>query len=171
MRIAVLQLSLVFAYFFLAVPLAVLAIGRSSPLLGALSHQQTRRMTEQQVRDAFDMWTAAWNRGDAVGYLAAYSETARYVSGSHILLGKSNISRHFLLQQKKDTHSMSSGTATLSLNALEVELLGAEDALAFGQFQLLNKKEEKRILSSGVFTVHLRRIDGAWKIQSDHSSS
>jgi uncharacterized protein (TIGR02246 family) len=166
MRIAVRRLYLAFTYFFLVVPLAVLAIGRSSPLL---VHQQTRIMTEQQVRDAFDTWTAAWNRGDADGYLAAYSDTARYVSGSQILLGKTNISRHFHLQQK-DT-STSSVTAKLSLKALEVELLGAEDALAFGQFQLLNKKEEERVITSGVFTVHLRRIDGAWKIQFDHSSS
>ena len=81
-----------------------------------------------EVRKAFDTWTSAWNCGDVDGYLEAYenSDTVRYVSGSKIFHGKEDIVK---------TYKEKGIKGQLALEHFEVDAIGLENAIAFGEFQ------------------------------------
>ncbi len=125
---------------------------------------------KQQIRECFDCWTDAWNRGDINGYLDGYlnSPKTRYVSGKKVIRGKENI-----VEQLK---ARGGPKGILSLTEFEVELMtDCRDAVCFGQYKLIDGSENH----AGCFTVHLRQVlreddDGGdvhnWKIVSDHSS-
>ena len=114
-----------------------------------------------EVRKAFDTWTSAWNSGDVDGYLEAYenSDTVRYVSGSKIIHGKEDIVKKYKEKGIK---------GQLALGNFEVDDIGLENAIAFGEFLLTIDENTK---AKGVFTVHVRLQNGLWRIHSDHSSS
>jgi len=50
---------------------------------------------------------------------------------------------------------------------LEIDVLTAADAIAFGRWTLVVDKK----IAEGFFTVQLRKIEGTWFIVSDHSST
>jgi len=50
---------------------------------------------------------------------------------------------------------------------LEIQLLGENDALVFGAWTQTTDSARRQ----GIFTVHVRKIDGRWLIVSDHSST
>jgi hypothetical protein len=55
----------------------------------------------------------------------------------------------------------------LELADLEVELLSVSDALVFGAYIQTTRTASY----TGVFTLHMKKIEGEWLIASDHSSS
>jgi len=48
-----------------------------------------------------------------------------------------------------------------------MQILSADHALVFGRFTLKREADSP----TGLFTLHLQKIDGAWKIMSDHTST
>jgi uncharacterized protein (TIGR02246 family) len=119
--------------------------------------------TIQAVRDTFDAWNTAWNSGDLEGYLAGYwdSDQTRYVSNTRVIRGKAAIAESY--RARFPSPEM---MGHLTLVELEVEPMGSSDALAFGVVQLIRQAD----VFNGVFTVHVRHIDGAWLMVSDHTS-
>jgi hypothetical protein len=55
----------------------------------------------------------------------------------------------------------------LRFDAVEVVLLGEDAALARGAWRLVTSDGKE---PHGLFTLILRRIDGAWRIVHDHTS-
>jgi ketosteroid isomerase-like protein len=117
----------------------------------------------QEVRAAFGGWTEKWNAGDLEGYLAAYadSDQTRYCAGSKVIRGKENIAAHYR-EQGTSGH--------LSLVDFEAGTMGDNfnDGLVFGQFVLVLEDGTRH---TGAFTVHVRKLNGLWRILSDHSAS
>ena len=111
------------------------------------------------IRNSFDNWTTAWNNDDIEGYLNGYANlpSVRYVSGKKIIKGKENIENLFRERGAK---------GTLSLVHFESECVSESDAVCFGQYRLTCDDDKHE----GCFTVHVRKIEGSWKIISDHSS-
>ena len=147
------------------------------------SLKETSNIVEE-VRDALDRWNDAWNRGDLSSYLDAYAdgESTRYVSNSlqtkpesasMIVKGKEEINALFSDVFEKSRayqarQSVKKGVAgLLSLTELTVEQAGDSDAVAFGQY-VMEQSYRKR--STGVFTIHVRKINGVWRILSEHST-
>lgn len=115
------------------------------------------------VRAAFAKWSAAWNNGDLEGYLAGYlaSDKTRWISGGQVLEGAANILRMY--RAGFDTPEK---MGKLVLERLDVEPMGDQDALVFGEIQ----HEAFGQVNNAIFTVHVRHVDGAWRILSDHTS-
>jgi ketosteroid isomerase-like protein len=119
----------------------------------------------QEVQAAFGGWTASWNAGDLEGYLAAYadSDQTRYCAGSKVIRGKEKIASHYR------EHGAS---GHLSVVEFEAQAMGDAgnvcDGLVFGQFELVKEDGTRH---TGAFTVHVRKINGLWRILSDHSAS
>ena len=118
--------------------------------------------TIQAVRDTFDGWNNAWNSGDLEAYLAGYwdSDQTRYVSNTQVIRGKAAIAEAY-----RARFAAPEAMGHLTLIELEVEPMGSTDALAFGVVQLTRQAD----VFDGVFTVHVRHIDGKWMMVSDHT--
>ena len=139
----------------------------------------TLEKQQQQIRQCFNEWTEAWNKGDSDGYLNGYMESpkTRYVSGKKVVYGKENI--RSMLEARGGPKGF------LSLVELAVEVMSnCKDAMCFGKYQLEvdienDNDDQKKEIHTGCFTVHVRKvIEGSdeiienhtWKIVSDHSS-
>ena len=118
----------------------------------------------QRIRAVFESGCASWNRGDIDGYLAAYwnSDKVRWVSEGTVRHGFEAIATAF-----KARFDSPDNIGRLEVANLEIQLLGENDALVFGGWILTTPAAGRH----GVFTVHLKKIDGKWLIVSDHSST
>jgi ketosteroid isomerase-like protein len=127
---------------------------------GMMAASDSNVFTEE-LRAVFAGWTAKWNAGDLEGYLAAYadSDQTRYCAGSKVLRGKENIAAHYR-ERGVSGH--------LTVVDFEGQAMGESDGLVFGQFELVLEDATRH---TGAFTVHVRKINGLWRILSDHSAS
>jgi uncharacterized protein (TIGR02246 family) len=118
----------------------------------------------QHIRMLFESSCAAWNRGDLNSYLADYwhSDTVRWISEGAVRYGYEAIAASY--KARFDTPDK---MGRLEVANLEIQFLGENDALVFGAW--IQTTLAARY--NGVFTVHLKKIDGEWLIVSDHSST
>ena len=117
----------------------------------------------QAVRDAFEQWSTAWNNGDLEGYLAGYhdADDIRWVRDTRIVRGKTDIAAMY-----RSSFSTPEQMGHLALTHLEVTPVGDADAVVFGTIEYTVNDQR----STAAFTAHLRKIDGAWLILSDHTA-
>ena len=118
----------------------------------------------QRIRALFESACSAWNRGDIDGYLSDYwhSDKVRWVSEGKVSYGFEAIAS--ACKSRFDTPE---NMGKLAVADLEIQLLGERDALVFGSWTQTTRAASH----NGVFTVHLKKIDGEWLIVSDHSST
>ena len=139
--------------------IGVLAIAgcSSAPPLDAVS-------AEAEIRDVLAVQDAAWNSGDIDGFMEHYikSEDLRFASGGNI-----NRGWQATIDGYKTRYPDKSAMGTLSFTDLEVDVLSPDNALVFGHWKLTRAADMHR----GLFTLHMKRVDGQWVIVSDHTSS
>jgi uncharacterized protein (TIGR02246 family) len=118
----------------------------------------------QRIHALFESGCAAWNRGDIDGYLADYwhSDKLRWVSEGKVSHGFDAVARAF--KARFDTPA---NMGQLQVANLEIQLLGESDSLVFGEWIQTTRSARR----NGVFTVHMKKIDGNWRVVSDHSST
>ena len=118
----------------------------------------------QRIRAVFESGCAAWNRGDIDGYLAVYwnSDNVRWISDGTVVYGFETIASAY-----KDRFDSPDNMGTLEVADLDIQLLGENDALVFGAWIQTTHADRRH----GVFTDHVKKINGEWLIVSDHSST
>jgi uncharacterized protein (TIGR02246 family) len=118
----------------------------------------------QHIRRLFESSCAAWNRGDIDGYLADYwhSDKVRWASEGTVRYGFEAIATTY--KSRFDTLDK---MGKLEVAKLEIQNLGETDALVFGSWAQTTGTARHH----GIFTVHVKKIDGRWLIVSDHSST
>ena len=116
------------------------------------------------IKANFEKWTNAWNANDIEGYLACYlpSDETRWISGGQMLQGVDAIASAYRTRFQTGT-----GMGQLSLNELRPDIMTATDALIFGAWSLQNDNGQYQ----GVFTAHLKKVDGDWLIITDHATA
>jgi uncharacterized protein (TIGR02246 family) len=131
--------------------------------LRKISDQEIKK-TEVAIRKVFEAGCAAWNCGDLDGYLASYwdSDKTIWISSGSLTRGKQEI-----VKACKARFSTREQMGELTLAELEIDVLTASDATAFGRWMLV--VEDK--MAEGFFTVQLRKIEGTWLFVCDHSST
>lgn len=106
----------------------------------------------------------AWNAGDIDAFMAGYwqSPDLRFASGGSVTRG---------WQATRDRYharySDRSIMGTLSFDQLEVVELSDDAAIVHGAWLLTRENDAP----SGLFTLVFRKIDGAWLIVSDTTTS
>jgi beta-aspartyl-peptidase (threonine type) len=113
-----------------------------------------------------DAQVEAWNRGDLEGFMAGYWHSPELVfcSGATVTKGWDET----LARYRKRYQSEGREMGRLRFDDVEVVSLGTDAALARGAWRLhLSDGTEPH----GLFTLVLRRLDGAWRIVHDHTSS
>ena len=118
----------------------------------------------KRISTLFESGCAAWNRGDIDGYLSDYwhSDKVRWVSEGKVSYGFEAIASAF-----KARFDSPENMGKLEVADLEIQLLSESDALVFGAWTQTTRTARR----TGVFTVHLKKIDGEWLVVSDHSST
>ena len=117
-----------------------------------------------QIKAMLNAQTAAWNQADVDGYMDGYwrSEKLRFGSGDTVVYG---------WQATRDRYAERYDTpekmGKLWMSDQVIEIFSDTDAMVFGRWHLQRTDEEL----GGLYTLHLKKIDGRWLIVSDHSSS
>ena len=120
------------------------------------SKEEIKSMMLQQATD--------WNNGDLEAFMRGYikSDKLKFVGGNGLTYGWRQT-----LENYKKGYPTKEHSGILTFNLLEFDQLADDVFLVIGEFHL------KRSLgdANGMFSVILKRINGAWKIIADHSSS
>jgi len=119
-----------------------------------------------EVRSVLDAQVAAWNRGDLEAFMTGYWRSPELVfcSGAVVTKGWQATLERYRRRYKSEGREM----GRLRFQAIEVERLGPDAAFARGEYWLRMSDGAE---PHGRFTLILRRLDGAWRIVHDHTSS
>jgi beta-aspartyl-peptidase (threonine type) len=139
-----------------AAALAALAGGDASPSSPVAA----------EVRAVLDAQVAAWNRRDLEGFMAGYwrSPDLVFCSGAEVTKGWDETLARYRRRYQAEGREM----GRLRFDAVEVVPLGGDAAFARGAWRLVVGDGRE---PHGLFTLLLRRLDGAWRIVHDHTSS
>ena len=126
--------------------------------------QDQTKPDEVQILGLLQTQQDAWNNGDIEGFMEGYwkSEALRFTSGGSIERGWAET-----LARYQRNYPDRSAMGRLEFSELDVDLLSADAATVFGRFTLYREADEP----TGLFTLILRKHDGAWRIVSDHTST
>ena len=141
---------------------ALLLLASALPLAAEPSASDPRAA----VRAVLDAQVEAWNRGDLEGFMLGYWRSPELVfcSGATVTKGwEATIERY-----RKRYQSEGREMGTLRFDSIEVLPFGPDAAAARGAYRLRMKDG---LEPHGLFTLLLRRVDGAWRIVHDHTSS
>ena len=118
------------------------------------------------ARAVLDAQVEAWNRGDLEGFMAGYwrSPDLVFCSGATVTRGWDET----LARYRKRYQSEGREMGRLRFDEIEVIPLAEDAALARGAWRLAMRDGRE---PHGLFTLLLRRLDGAWRIVHDHTSS
>jgi len=111
---------------------------------------------EKQVAD--------WNAGDLAGFMSGYarSENTRFASGGTVSLGWQTV-----FDRYRQKYGGKDSMGNLKFSDVDVQGLGNDTALAFGQWHLTRQGGD----ASGLFTLILRRTREGWRVFHDHTSA
>lgn len=107
---------------------------------------------------------AAWNRGDIDAFMDGYwrSPYLRFASGGNITRGWDETNARY-----KRVYATPELMGQLSTSDYEIVILSPDAAIAHGAWRLDRAGDRP----SGLYTLVMRKIDGAWLIVSDTTTS
>jgi hypothetical protein len=120
--------------------------------------------TFEEINAGLIEQAASWNRGDIDGFMAHYwkSDQLRFASGGNVTRGwKPTLDRY------RKSYPDRAAMGKLEFTDLEFTELGPDAAIIFGRWRLVRESDAPH----GLFTLTCLRIDGAWVIVQDHTSS
>ena len=117
-----------------------------------------------EITEVIETQQKAWNAGDIEGYMRGYweDELLRFSSGNDVTTGW-----QATLERYKKRYPNRATMGQLSLDVHEVEKLSSKQALVTGRWKLTRETDAP----TGLFTLHMKQMNGAWVIVSDHTSS
>ena len=118
---------------------------------------------EKIIRNILADQISFWNKGDIPGFMQGYwnSDSLVFVGKNGPTYGYDNTLRNY---QKNYPNKDYMGI--LNFDILSVQPMEKDHFFVIGKFMLQRKVGD----ASGHFTLIFRRINGVWKIVSDHSS-
>jgi ketosteroid isomerase-like protein len=118
---------------------------------------------EKIIRNILADQISFWNKGDIPGFMQGYwnNDSLVFVGKNGPTYGYNNTLRNY---QKSYPNKDYMGI--LNFDILSVQPMEKDHFFVIGKFMLQRKVGD----ASGHFTLILRRINGVWKIVSDHSS-
>jgi len=119
---------------------------------------------ETDIRVVLERQVEAWNTGNIESYMQDYmkGDDLRFASGGTIETGwQPTLERY--LRRYPDRSAM----GRLETEDLEIKVIDEDDAFVFGTWALIRESDRP----SGLYTLHLKKIEDEWVIVSDHTSS
>jgi uncharacterized protein (TIGR02246 family) len=118
---------------------------------------------EAAIRSLLHTQTEAWNKGDLEAFMQTYwnNDSLQFIGRNGITWGWQKS-----LANYKRTYPDKAAMGTLTFDIIQVKRLSDDYYYVTGKWMLQRTADSP----SGHYTLLLRRIAGAWKIVSDHSS-
>ena len=118
---------------------------------------------EPAIRAALAAQADAWNRGDLESFMAGYAadDDVLFAAAGEVTRGWRE-----MLMRYQERYPDRAAMGVLVFSDLDVDVLAPDAAVVFGRWRLLRDEDPPR----GVFTLVMRKIDGAWRIVQDHTS-
>jgi ketosteroid isomerase-like protein len=118
---------------------------------------------EKIIRNILADQISFWNKGDIPGFMQGY-----WNSDSLVFVGKNGPTYGYnnTLSNYQKNYPNKDYMGILNFDILSVQPMEKDHFFVIGKFMLQRKVGD----ASGHFTLILRRINGVWKIVSDHSS-
>jgi uncharacterized protein (TIGR02246 family) len=126
------------------------------------------KSTTNELEQLLTTQAECWNRGDIEGFMETYwkSDDLTFSGGGKCTRGWQATLDRYKKNYPKDE------MGHLTFDGLEITMLGDEAALILGNWQLTNPQKDKEAEEKGGnFSLVLKKIEGAWKIIHDHSST
>jgi uncharacterized protein (TIGR02246 family) len=119
---------------------------------------------EPAIRAQLAAQADAWNRGDIEAFMAGYApgDDVLFASGGDVTRGWRE-----MLMNYQERYPDRAAMGVLLFSDLDVDVLAPDAAVVFGRWRLLRDVDPPH----GVFTLVMRKIDGAWRIVQDHTST
>lgn len=121
------------------------------------------------IQAVLDAQIAAWNRGDIEGFMAGYwnSPDFVYVGNKQVVHGwQAMLDRYHQAFRAADGTAVPMGT--LQLSEIQIMPLGADAALVWGTYTVVNPDGKRR---GGLYTLVLRKFPQGWLTVYDRTSS
>jgi ketosteroid isomerase-like protein len=115
---------------------------------------------EASIRDAMQRQQSAWNRGDIPGFMAAYADSACFITAKERTCGKAVVTERYR-KHYPDAATM----GRLAFGQLEVLGAGPDHAWCTGSWHLYRARDTL----AGGFSLFWVRTGGGWKILRDHT--
>ena len=133
-------------------------------LLGASPAPAQPPSSVAAIRTLLDRQVAAWNRGDLEGFMDGYwrSPELTFVSGTTVTKGWEAT----LVRYRQRYQSEGRAMGTLDFQDLVIEMVGPRAALVRGAWRVVLPEQ----ITSGRFTLLVRRFPNGWRIVYDHTS-
>ena len=130
-------------------------------LIAVTSMAQTK--DEQIIRKMLADQISFWNKGDIPGFMQGYwdNDSLVFIGENGPTYGYNNTLKNY---QKNYPNKDYMGV--LNFDILSVQSIEKDHYFVIGKFMLQRKVGD----ASGHFTLIFKRINGIWKIVSDHSS-
>ena len=127
----------------------------------SVSHAQ--KTEESLIRNLLSHQTEAWNRGDLDGFMQTYwqSDSLMFVSKEGVTWGWQNT-----LDRYKKSYPGKEAMGQLSFEIVQIKKLSKEYFFVVGKWMLKRNAGDL----SGHYNLLIKRINGEWKIITDHSS-
>lgn len=122
------------------------------------------KTAETEILAVLDRQVDAWNTGDIEAYMQEYlkGDDLRFASGGNVESGwQPTLDRY--LRRYPDRSAM----GRLETVNFDVQVIDKDDALVFGTWALIRDRDRP----SGLYTLHMKKVDGNWVVASDHTSS
>jgi ketosteroid isomerase-like protein len=118
---------------------------------------------ETEIRALLRAQTESWNRGDLEGFMQTYckSDSLMFIGRNGVVWGWQKT-----LDNYKRSYPNKAAMGMLSFEIIQVKKLSDTYYHVTGKW-MLQRAEDK---PSGHYTLLLQKINGSWKIVSDHSS-
>ena len=123
---------------------------------------------ESSIRAVLAAQAGAWNAGDLDGFMDGYTRgpELRFASGGEVTRGWQET-----LDRYRRRYPDRAAMGTLTFSDLEISVLSADAAAAFGRWRL-RLATPSGAEPAGLFTLTLRREnDGRWRVVADHTST
>lgn len=136
-------------------------------LLGACATTPSAQVPDNAqalIQGELDAMLASWNRDDLDTHIAAYSDSATWMTGSGLLYGKAAIRETLVKAFQRNNELL----GELSFGKSEFRRLSADVMMTNGSFKVAKLPNGKDI--NGQSTLIWKRIGGRWQIVHDHSS-
>lgn len=145
-----------------AAPTPAAAPAASAPTTAAPAKTAKPRPVQDVIRATLNAQVAAWNEGDLEGFMDGYwkSDDLRFVSGTEVSKGWSQT-----LKRYRSRYGDGQSLGQLRFKDLDVQLVRHDVAVVVGRYDL----QRADGADSGLFTLVMKRIDGAWRIVHDHT--
>jgi beta-aspartyl-peptidase (threonine type) len=131
----------------------------------AIAHAADSEDAAKAIRKVLDDQQSAWNKGDLEAFMSGYwkSDDLSFYSGGDKTKGWNATYERY----KKKYQSEGKEMGALTFSELDINVVGADNAVVRGRWQL-KMKDDKKI--GGLYTLWLRKLPEGWRIVHDHTS-